>query len=165
MQAIWNRSDAAHVRNTMTPARMKTCALALVLAVAGCASPGGSSDVPASSDARIVVHRSGGFGGVDDTMTVEGDGRWTSTSKRGSPRSGRLTEEQRSRLRTLVADPRLKDEAGRVPVATKCRDAFVYTLSVGRNRVAYTDCSTDPHRPEVAAAIVDLLMDAASTGR
>jgi hypothetical protein len=143
---------------------MTASAVALLAALVGCASPGRSSDVAAPGDVRIVVHRSGGFAGVEDTMTVDGDGRWTWTSKRGSPRSGRLTEDQRSRLRVLVGDRRLEDEAGRVPGATTCRDAFVYVLSVGQSRVGYTDCASDPQRPEAAAAIVDLLMDAAYAG-
>ena len=137
--------------------------LLLLVALVGCArhsDPPSSPSSPSSpaGDVTVVVHRTGGIAGFDDTVTVEPDGRWTATSRRASARSGQLTDAQRDQLRTLAADPRLEREAGTGPGKTKCADAFNYTVTVGSRRVAYTDCPTDPGPPPAASAIAALVM-------
>jgi hypothetical protein len=130
--------------------------LLLLFALAGCARSAGNpagSPTPAPGDVAVVVHRTGGIAGFDDTVTVEPDGRWTATYRRASARSGQLTDTQSDRLRTLTADPGLSKEAGTSPGTTRCADAFNYTVTVGANRVAYTDCPTDKALPPVACAI------------
>jgi len=131
---------------------------------AGCARH--SSDPPSSpsspsspaGDVTVVVHRTGGIAGMDDTVTVKPDGSWTATSRRGaSTRMGQLTDAQRDQLRTLAADPRLGQEAGSTPGKTKCADAFNYTVTVGAHLVAYTDCPTD-QTPPAASAVAKLVM-------
>jgi hypothetical protein len=130
--------------------------LLLLVVVPGCARSGGGSP---PGDVTVVVHRTGGFAGVDDTVIVEPDGRWRSTSRRGSPHAGRLTDAQRDRLRTLATDPRLLKEADSTPGPSRCADTFNYTVTVGATRVAYIACPTGEPPPEVAGSIVELVMD------
>jgi hypothetical protein len=87
---------------------------------------------------------------------VEPAGRWTRTG-RGERGSGQLTADQRARLSSLAADPRLIAESTASRAPTRCRDALNYALQVGSIRVNYVDCPSDPDRPEVAMSIVDLL--------
>lgn len=133
----------------------------LLLVVASCAGAKNDPRTPPSpTDAQVVVTRSGGIAGLDDTITVEPQGRWIRVDHVGTQRSGRLTEDERARLRTLAADPTLLAEENRPTASTTCLDGFTYSVSVGAARVRYVDCPGDKARPATAVSIVELLMKA-----
>ena len=142
--------------------------LAVALLTSGALAACGQAKSPAVSssptpDNRIVVQRTGGLAGVNDTFVVEPDGSWTKSGGRGaSATSGHLTDEQRNKLRSLATDPHLRDESATGSGKTKCADAFTYTVSVGDTKITYTDCPSDGAPPATASSIVTLLTQAAS---
>ncbi|MGC9671191.1 hypothetical protein ACNTMW_32175 [Planosporangium sp. 12N6] len=151
-------------RTPMPSVPLRAAALALLLLVAPTACTRSGPDPVAPTGAPpnqdVVMVRTGGFAGVHDTVTVSADGRWTSSDAQGRTVSGRLTEAQRDRLRTLAADPRLRDEASRATATTACRDSFTYTVTVRETRLGYEECPGGPARPETTGEIVDLLTEA-----
>jgi hypothetical protein len=130
------------------------------LTVAACASqatPGGptSGDSPsATSLPQITVHRGGGLAGVDDTLSVDAKGGWSTSGRTGRPRTGQLSADQVVAVRTLATNPQLATEARRPTVETKCRDAFEYGVTVGALHINYTDCPTDSGLPAATMALV-----------
>ncbi|NJC68589.1 hypothetical protein HC031_02450 [Planosporangium thailandense] len=122
--------------------------------------PTNSASSPAAPDTRVVVVRSGGLAGIRDTITVEPQGQWTRVDSAGNQHTGRLTDDDRNRLRALVGAPGLRAEAGAAATTTRCRDAYLYSLTVGSTHVSYADCPGDANRPQSAASIVGLLLKA-----
>jgi hypothetical protein len=137
--------------------------LATLVLLSGCGQPaGGGVDTPSPSagDPVVTVVRTGGFAGVHDQVTVAADGTWTATDRAGSSRSGRLSDDQREKLRGLAADPRLAQESAQTRPATRCADAFEYALTVNTTRVHFVDCPTDEDLPRAAIAVVALVTQA-----
>ncbi|WP_433687342.1 hypothetical protein ACQP0I_29325 [Micromonospora carbonacea] len=114
----------------------------------------------APAAARVVVRRSGGYGGLDDTVTVEPDGRWTAVDRAGARRTGRFTGSDLDRLRQLATAPRLA-EGGTTDGDGRCSDAFEYRLSVGDVTVDWTDCPVAGTPPQAAAALAEFVLTAA----
>jgi hypothetical protein len=104
----------------------------------------------------VLVHRTGGFAGVDESLSVAADGSWSyGNARRGTQQSGRLTPAQRDSLQRLLAAPQLGGEANQTPSAN-CADGFLYTISTGSVRVAFADCG-GMDEPPTASAIIELL--------
>ncbi|MGC1214491.1 MAG: hypothetical protein WA890_24925 [Micromonospora sp.] len=120
-------------------------------------TPPGTGTTSPAQTVRVMLEKTGGIAGVQDRITVEPDGRWTVVDRSGSSRTGQLSAADLDRLRQLAADPRLATEAAATPGSTNCADAFTYQLTVAGRMTRYVDCPTDPNRPEVTAAVVDLL--------
>jgi hypothetical protein len=115
---------------------------------------------PSLSDASVTVERTGGFVGVEQSVVVEPDGRWTYRRTRagaggGTPQTGRLTDAERTELQGLLANPRLSSEEA---VSGECADGFEYTLVTGPTNLHWVDCGTGA--PATAGKIVELLTDA-----
>jgi hypothetical protein len=125
------------------------------------ATPGRPSVAPkpAPTNVRLVVTRSGGFAGRQDTVTVEPDGRWSRAERGAATRTGRLTNAQRAKLRALLADRKLAGESG-TWLSTRCRDSFIYAVSAGPVKTTYADCPSDGTVPPVSGAIAALVLDA-----
>jgi hypothetical protein len=128
--------------------------IAVVSMTAGCASGHSGATASPGSLPRIVIERTGGFAGLKDTVSVDPHGAWTVTNRAGTRTAGALTADQIAAVRPLATDPRLAAEAERTPVATKCRDAFHYVLTVGATQVSYADCPADPGQPVASIALV-----------
>ncbi|MEU8003041.1 protealysin inhibitor emfourin [Catellatospora sp. NPDC049111] len=147
---------------------------ALALLTAACAPTGGPDPASSASPggwfspgaATVSVHRTGGFAGVDDRITVTPAGAWTATDRARTSKSGELTISEREQLQTLAADPRLNTEATRPTTPTKCADAFQYTVTVDRTggngtvTVSFAECPGDENLPATAAAIATLVTGA-----
>ncbi|WP_229400982.1 hypothetical protein [Micromonospora okii] len=126
-------------------------------------NPGGTAPAeasPAPTAARLVVSRSGGYAGRDDTVTVEPDGRWTAVDRAGARRTGRLAGADLDRLRRLAADPRLAS-GGIAGPDGRCSDAFEYRLTVGGVTVDWTDCPVAGTPPPIAAELAALVLTTA----
>ncbi|MDX3799066.1 hypothetical protein, partial [Streptomyces sp. AK04-3B] len=100
------------------------------------------SPVPVTGpDQKLVVMTvSGGFAGVNQEVTVRGDGTVRTTDK-GRPAVRRTTAAQFTQLRTLLGDPALDD----VPAFTTdlgSADRFQYALQF-EGRTIMTDRSAD----------------------
>lgn len=143
-------------------------AAVLFVSLTGCARdepvvetpPQATPSATSAVDQTVVVERTGGIAGVQDTVTVEPDGHWTRGGKRGSPGTGQLTDAQRGQLRTLAGSAKLRDEATRkASTAFICSDAFHYTVTVGTLKVSYEECGGNT-TPETAGQIVNLVMTA-----
>ncbi|MGC4804049.1 hypothetical protein [Micromonospora sp. DT233] len=124
------------------------------------ATPAATDPTEASPDALVVLRRSGGFAGRDDTVTVIPDGRWTAVDRAGTRRTGQLDATALDRLRRLAADPgltakRADDADGR------CSDAFAYRLTVGGATVDWTECPPQGAPSPAAAELAALVVDAA----
>ncbi|SCE74544.1 hypothetical protein GA0074695_0775 [Micromonospora viridifaciens] len=157
---------------------------AFLVPLAACAQTGGTGATPASvptttpastpttapatdgteparkPGVEVVLTKSGGFAGLNDTVTVTADGHWTKVDREGATRSGQLAPAELDRLRQLTADRRLLAEATATAAATDCADAFTYQLTVGAVTTGYVDCSPEHAPPAVTAAVVELLTQA-----
>lgn len=113
---------------------------------------------PDPKEARgVTIERTGGFVGIDQSIVVESDGRWTYRRSRigsegGTPQTGRLTGPERAELQGLLANPRLAREVGK---GSDCADGFEYTLVTGRTKVQWADGGTGS--PATAMQIVQLV--------
>ena len=138
--------------------------LLLVGLLAGCATPtgtgpGGPNNPAATTGATLPglsLTRTGGFAGVNQTLTVTANGSWTYTDKKTSAtETGQFTPAQLGQLAQLAADPRLTSEALQSSNRT-CTDAFQYTITVGTMNATVQDCAED--RP-AARALLGFLID------
>ncbi|WFE62616.1 hypothetical protein [Micromonospora sp. WMMD714] len=120
---------------------------------------GGPTDGTAAM--RITLTRSGGFAGNRDTVTVEPDGRWTTTDRAGATRTGRLEPTQLDRLRAL-AGPAARERDS--PPDAACADTFAYRLTIGTHSVDWTDCPSGPPPPAAAHDLATLLLQTTTTG-
>lgn len=135
----------------------------VALLTSGCAKQASTPDstAPAQAGAEpVTVERTGGIAGRHDTVVVRPGGEWTRTDRAGARSSGQLTAPEQRELRSLLADPRLPDEARRPAVSTNCRDAFNYRLTVGTMKIGYVDCPSDADLPAASMAIVALIESA-----
>ncbi|TDB75201.1 hypothetical protein [Micromonospora sp. KC723] len=125
------------------------------------ATPDGTaSSSTGTADIRVVLTRSGGLAGRDDTVTVGPDGRWTATGRGGAVRQGQLSPADLDRLRAL-ADTATTGAGGTSTEAAGCADTFRYRLTVPAGSVAWTDCPGPP--PPTADTIAHLLLTATGT--
>ena len=127
---------------------------------AGSAGPGASGTTGAAGLPAISVQRTGGFAGVNDSLTVDPRGMWTKTDKTGVQRTGQLAAADLAALRALATDPRLPAEAARTRAPSHCSDAYNYVVTVGAAKVAYTDCPSDADQPAATIALVTRLQQA-----
>ncbi len=99
----------------------------LVLALVSCTAVPATS-VP-TNDPFVVYHRSGGFGGFDETWSIYADGR-IDHSGRGAGSAGQLTPD---RVNSLIATIRSIDLT---PIkdsyigANTCCDRFTYEITI-----------------------------------
>jgi hypothetical protein len=125
------------------------------------APPFAPSDRPGPSIKTITVMRSGGFAGLQQTLTITGDGSWTFVDKRANlpTTTGRLSQGQLEQLTTWVGDPAFAAEA-RLPGATgTCYDGITYTITVDEFAAKYERCGNAAARP-LTDKILALLVDA-----
>lgn len=137
----------------------------------GGVTPGGTADAgttrgpdvteSAATADRVTLTRSGGFAGNRDTVTVEPDGRWTTTDRVGTTRTGRLTPAQLDQLRTLTG-PATRSRGG--PPDGRCADTYAYQLTVGTRSVEWSDCPSGPQPPAAAPQLAALLLKTTTTG-
>ncbi|WKU02721.1 hypothetical protein [Micromonospora sp. HUAS LYJ1] len=131
-------------------------------------TPTGAGASPDDPDARstgvdrVTLTRSGGFAGNRDTVTVEPDGRWTTTDRAGARRTGRLDAAALDRLLTLTGPATRADAGG--PADDGCADTYRYQLTVGTHRVDWTDCPTGPQPSAAAQELAALLLKTTTTG-
>jgi hypothetical protein len=155
------------------PARFAVLVLAAVslAGLIGCGGPGGAgarsagaaSSAPGSGTAAstsaaptVTLRRFGGFAGDRDEITVQPDGSW----KRGSA-TGALSAADTETLRRMAGDPALGAEATRTVPESDCADAFDYSLTVGRTKVAWRDCDSATSSPETASRIARFILERA----
>ncbi|WP_320069152.1 hypothetical protein [Micromonospora sp. RTGN7] len=144
--------------STAVPSAADTSSTTTAAPEATAATPGPAEASPAPA-ARVVLRRSGGFPGRDDTVTVEPDGRWTAVDRAGTRRTGRLGATALDQLRRLTAEPRLT-EGGTADAAGRCSDAYEYRLTVGTATIDWTDCPVAGQPPQAASDLATLVFTA-----
>jgi hypothetical protein len=122
-------------------------AVPLLLAACGSGSGAGSGGTtPADPPSpAVTVVRTGGFAGVNETLTVAPDGSWLYTDhRRNLTQAGTLTPAQRAQLRAAATDPALA-AAFREPAGGGCADGFQYAVTVGDLSGSFDDCGGTDH--------------------
>jgi hypothetical protein len=123
-------------------------------------APGGRpAPPPAGGFTGLEMAKSGGFAGINESVTVKADGAWTRLEDRKVVRTGKLTAAQLAGLRKLAADPALATEANQKAATARCADGFNYTLHVGYQLIRYEQCGTQAP-PKVTMEIIDLVTKA-----
>ncbi|TDB72772.1 hypothetical protein [Micromonospora sp. KC721] len=152
-------SPLAIVKIAVLAGLLTGCASAPTGTPSADATPEGTaSSATGRADFRVVLTRTGGLAGRDDTVTVESDGQWTVTGRGGALRKGRLSSAGLDQLRALTENATSGD--GGASTGGRCADTFRYRLTVPAGSVAWTDCPTGPQPPPAAATIAYLLFTA-----
>lgn len=100
----------------------------LVIALVGCAaSP--TLTPPNSNDPIVVYHRSGGFGGFDETWSIYADGR-VEHAGRGSGQASQLTPDRVNGLITAIRSIDLTSIQDSYVGSDTCCDRFIYDLTI-----------------------------------
>jgi hypothetical protein len=107
--------------------------------------PPSVSAVPPRGPVSVVVHRTGGFAGVDHRLEVKPDGTWSYAGD-GNRQAGRLTGSQVDRLRVLADDGRLPAEAKHKDKRT-CQDGYGYDVTIDSFTITAVECGRFEERP------------------
>jgi hypothetical protein len=100
----------------------------------------------------LTLVRTGGFVGVNQTITIAADGSWTYVDKRaGTTSTGKLSPDQVAQLVKLLQDPALAQDL-RQPSGVVCSDAFEYAVTLGSLSAMVEDCGQV--RPSVDAVLM-----------
>jgi hypothetical protein len=100
----------------------------LVIALVGCAAK--PTLTPLNSKEPIVVyHRSGGFGGFDETWSITMDGRVQYTG-RGAGQAGQLTPDRLQQLLAAIRSIDLASIKDSYIGVNTCCDRFVYEITI-----------------------------------
>src|SRR5215472_14119696 len=97
----------------------KWIGMLLLLVVAGCGAPGGPAPVgpapaapgpvggaTAAHPYPLTIKRTGGFIGVNESITVRSDGSWSYAGDQGkAPAQGRLTAAELEQVTQTLANP------------------------------------------------------------
>lgn len=105
---------------------------------------------PAAGKSTLVTfHRSGGFIGVDDRVTVKSNRRFTVRSRGSSARHKRLSVAAMRKLRHALKEARLDEPLAQGP-PSGCADCFYYTITYQGHRVQLSeDRVPDRMRPAI----------------
>ena len=105
---------------------------------------------PAAAHSTLVTfHRSGGFAGFDDRVTVKRDRRVTVRSRGAAARHTRLSKAAMRKLRRALEAARLDQPPPQGP-PSGCADCFVYSIAYGGHRVELSeDRVPDRMRPAI----------------
>jgi hypothetical protein len=132
--------------------------LAATTALAGCGNSGDEADTTGTiqtNGALVSYTRTGGVGGVDETLRIEPDG--TATLRIGEPQnvsnSFELSANELERVQSLL-DAADLDAMPADPQPTGCADCFVYTVEYGGHTITYDDASPPP--APVGTLVTDL---------
>jgi hypothetical protein len=126
------------VRNQVVRPLLTIIAVA-VLGAALLLTAGGAPSAPAAVHPTLVTfHRSGGFAGVDDSVTVERDRRVTVRSRGGDARHKRLSKAAMRKLRTDLKAARF-DQPSPQGAPSGCADCFIYTIKYDGHRVQLSE--------------------------
>lgn len=151
-----NPAGASAPAGTSAPASSAT-----VPATEATAAPTGRPAAPpANAFTGLELAKSGGFAGVDESVSVKADGSWTRLENSKVVSTGKLTAAQLAGLRKLAADPALATEANRKATPARCADGFNYTLNIGHQLIRYEQCGTDATKPRLTLDIINLVTDA-----
>ena len=108
--------------------------------------PAATAGTSPAANLTITIRKSGGIAGVNETLVVDAQGRWTRTTKTGTS-TGQLTQAQLAQAAKLATDPRLIAEAQTKQSTAGCADAFVYAVTIQSVTITYSDCGSGSPPP------------------
>ena len=150
--------------------------LLLVLVVAGCGAPGGAAPGgpapggpapggpgPGGATTSTAAHpypltigRTGGFIGVNESITVRSDGGWSYSAIKGKPTAqGTLAAADLAKVTQTVSDPRFGLDVRPHKENGVCADGYTYSVSIGPETSTFDDCG-EGDRP-LFTALLDVL--------
>ena len=138
-----------------------TVVLLLVVAggIAGCGSPGGPAPVGPGSPVHpypLTITRTGGFAGVDESITLRADGSWSYSGSRGKPAAqGTLTPTELDQITRAVSDPAFPADVRPHRTEGTCNDGFTYSVTVGPETTSFEECGGND-RPLFTALLATL---------
>lgn len=91
-----------------------------------------------SPDVLVTYGRQGGIAGFDDRLSVRTDGAYERTRRGAAVTKGRLTADELTRLRSVLAESRFT-EIPAVNTAPGVSDAFTYRIGYGDREVTAQD--------------------------
>lgn len=103
----------------------------------------------------VKFHRTGGFAGLDETLTLDNGGNLTVQSERPPANAEKMLSNTRvKQIATLLAQACPFE-----PVTAKnnCADCFLYTLDVQMDEQTYTVQATDVAMPKELSPLIDEL--------
>jgi hypothetical protein len=149
-------------------------AAALLLLIAGCGAPGGPAPVgpapggpapggPAVTGTGAPVHpfpltitRTGGFAGVDQSITVRSDGSWSYGAGKAKPATqGTLTQAELDQVTRILSDPAFPADVRPHRTEGVCSDGFTYSVTIGPESSSFEDCG-EVDRPLFDALLATL---------
>jgi hypothetical protein len=144
-------------------------AVILLFAVAGCGAPGGPAPVgPAPKEPApagpatqahpypLTVTRTGGFAGVNESITVRSDGGWSYGGSRAKPAAqGTLTAAELDQVTRTVSDPAFPADVSPHRTQVICNDGFSYSVTIGPETSSFDDCG-EVDRPLFDALLATL---------
>jgi hypothetical protein len=144
-------SDSGSPEATTTPTAAGSASAPAPSSGSGGAASGGATTLP-SGALTLTLVRTGGFVGVNQTITIAADGSWTYVDKRaGTTSTGKLSPDQVGQLVKLLQDPALAQDL-RQPSGVVCSDAFEYAVTLGSLSAMVEDCGQV--RPSVDAVLM-----------
>jgi hypothetical protein len=109
------------------------------------ATPTAAPGLPAA----VTITRTGGFAGVNQTITIQPNGDWV-YSGRGKNEQGTLAPGVVASLGSVVSQPAFLTEMRTKPDGV-CADAFHYAVTIGTESTSFEDCLVE--RPMVKQAL------------
>jgi hypothetical protein len=131
----------------------------ITLALAGCTTAGPTTvptnaattaaSQPAPTLSPVEIIRTGGFGGVHQSLSVDSDGRW-----RSDVGSGQLSAHARSRVAAILLDPALRSQVASA-TPDQCCDMFQYELCVNGHTYRFGEPKLGPLLTELLLLLRD----------
>ena len=116
----------------------------LLVVIAGCGSPAGPAPVggaPAAHPYPLTIERTGGFAGVDESITIRSDGGWSYTATKGQPGAqGTLTQAVLDQVTQTVSNPAFQADVRPHTTQGTCADGFTYAVSIGAETSGFEEC-------------------------
>ncbi|MFI1395026.1 protealysin inhibitor emfourin [Streptomyces sp. NPDC020681] len=138
------------------------------LLVAGCGGAGGGdgeapkstpsssaatrSASPAAAQPLVEMTVTGGIAGVHNRLLVRADGSYSTTTKTGAGRTGRMTPAELAELRRALEDADFA-RLPRNPTGSPIADGFTYEISYAGHTVTTSDPGLLPALRDVLAAL------------
>jgi hypothetical protein len=144
-----------------SPRWVTTVALVVVGGVVVGAATGCGGATPAETSVTsppaipVVVNRTGGIAGVNQTIEISVDGTWVYRDNRlNEHENGKLAPDQRVSLQQLVHDPDFATQLARGgSTRDLCADAFHYLVETSGEAQAYEDCGAETEAPAVKSVL------------
>jgi hypothetical protein len=105
-----------------------------------------------SPDVLVTYGRQGGIAGLDDRLSVRTDGAYERTRRGAAVTKSRLTADELTRLRSVLAESRFT-EIPAVNTAPGVSDAFTYRIGYGDREVTAQDGAV----PAALRPVIDAL--------